>query len=682
MSGLRLAVDVGGTFTDACVFDERSGSLTVAKAPSTPDPIDGVLAALGDAHVNLREVAFFAHGTTVATNALLTRRLPRAALVTTSGFRDVIEIRRGTREHLWDHYRDPAPPYIPRRDRLTIDERIDYSGRVLRPLDEDRALELARILRRREVQAVAVCFLNAYANPSHERRMCEILSAELPRAHIAASSDVLPEIFEHERFSTTVVSAVLAPVVGGYVQRMESRLRDGGYRGGLLMLHSGGGVVTARAAARYAGRLAGSGIAAGAIAARELAGRAGFANAIGFDMGGTSTDVSLAAGGELLLTKEWSIEYGHPIAFPSIDVKTVGAGGGSLAWIDEGGSLRSGPASAGSLPGPACYGLGGELPTTTDANLLLGRLSPALLGGRLRLDTAAAHEAVRRVIAEPLGLTVQDAATAILDVADANMADAIRLVSIAKGHDPRDFVLVAFGGAGPLHAVHLARELAIPAVLVPPHPGVTSALGCLLVDVRHDLSAMLIATAGQLSREGLEEAFDALERDARARLEADGFAPEQRTLERTVEMRYLGQWRSLSVPVPDPLPRLERIVAAFHEAHERAHAYMRPDTPVEIFRVGLSALGRTPAVELRHASAQLPSAGWDSAGASAATREVRFAGERGWIGAAVLTRAALVPGQTIAGPAVIEQLDSTTLLPPGALAAPDGDGNLRIEVGP
>jgi N-methylhydantoinase A len=696
MTHLRVAVDVGGTFTDACVFDERSGSVAVTKAPSTPDPIDGVLAALRLAGVDLREVAFFAHGTTVATNALLTRRLPRTALVSTRGFRDVIEIRRGTREHLWDHYRDPSPPYIPRRDRLVVDERIDYSGRVLRPLDEQGARELARTLGRRAVQSVAVCFVNAYANPAHELRMCELLREELPDAHIAASSEVLPEIFEHERFSTTVVSAVLAPVVGGYVRRMEARLQDGGYAGELLMLHSGGGVITAQAAARYAGRLAGSGIAAGAIAARELAARGGFRDAIGFDMGGTSTDVSLLTGGELLLTKEWAIEYGHPIAFPSIDVKTIGAGGGSLAWVDEGGSLRSGPASAGSLPGPACYGLGGELPTTTDANLLLGRLAPTLLGGRLTLDPSAAREAVRRTVAEPLGLSVEDAAAAVLDVADAHMADAIRLVSIAKGHDPRDFALVAFGGAGPLHAVHLARELAIPTVLVPPHPGVTSALGCLLVDVRHDLSAMVIAAAGELSREELEDAFTKLERAADERLCADGFAPAQRSLQRTVELRYAGQWRSLAVPVPAPLPALEQIVAAFHEAHEREHAYMRPDTPVEIFRVGLSALGRTPKVELRPALAgrastpDHPGSTPVTAGAApplaggerspAARREVRFAGERGWVSAAVVDRATLALGDALDGPAVIEQLDSTTLLPPGSRAVSDERGNLRIEV--
>lgn len=680
MMCLRVAVDVGGTFTDACIFDERERTMTVTKAPSTADPIDGVLAALRSAGVDLREVAFFAHGTTVATNALLTRSLPRAALVTTSGFRDVIEIRRGTREDLWDHYRDPAPPYIRRRDRLAVSERIDYSGRVLEPLDESRAREVARILRAREVEAVAVCFINAYANPLHEQRMREILNEQLPDAVIATSSEVLPEIFEHERFSTTVVSAVLGPVVGGYVKRMQAALRAGGYAGEMLMLHSGGGVITAAGAERYAGRLAGSGIAAGAIAARHIAAAAGFANAIGFDMGGTSTDVSVVLDGELLVTKDWSIEYGYPIAFPSIDVKTIGAGGGSLAWIDDGGSLRSGPASAGSSPGPACYGAGGERATTTDADLVLGRLGDALLGGQMALDRCAAERAVRHTAAEPLGLAVPDAAAAILAVADANMADAVRLVSIQRGHDPRDFALVAFGGAGPLHAVDLARELSIPTVLVPPSPGVTSALGCLLVDVRHDLSSMVIATAAGLDVAVLEAAFDALAAEASQRLATDGFPPAQRDLQRTVEMRYLGQWRSLAVPVGSPLPALAQLAAAFHEAHQREHAYMRPDTPVEIFGVGIRALGRTAKAQLPTLAAR--SSDRPGAPVPVGEREIHFTGEGALrrVRAAVYERAQLARADAILGPALVEQLDSTTLLPPGSRATVDEHANLRIEV--
>ncbi len=410
-------------------------------------------------------------------------------MVCTEGFRDVIEIRRANKEDLWDTYKDVARPYIPRRDRLTVTERVDAEGRVVVPLDEAGARDVARILRKRGVAAVAVCFMNAFMNGANERRMKAILEEELPGIPITASADVLPEIFEHERFSTTVVNAVLAPVVGQYTARLGDRLAEGGYRSDLLLLHSGGGVMTAKGATHFAARLAGSGIAAGAIASRHIAMQCGYANSIGLDMGGTSCDVSLAWEGRSRVTKDWFIEFGYPIRFPSIEVLTIGAGGGSLAWIDDAGSLHNGPQSAGADPGPACYGRGNSAPTNTDAHVVLGRLAHGLAGGSVRLDPALAEAAVQRDVAAPLGMELHQAAQAILKVANANMADAVRLISISRGHDPRDFALVAFGGAGPLHGAALARELSIPTVIVPPSPGVTSALGCLLVDVQHDRRA-------------------------------------------------------------------------------------------------------------------------------------------------------------------------------------------------
>src|ERR671930_610607 len=358
MADLRVAVDVGGTFTDICILDEQQGTIDVAKVPSTADPIDAVVAGVAEAGIDLRDVVLFSHGTTVATNALITRNLPRAAMVTTRHFRDVIEIRRGTKDDLWDAYKDVAPPYIPRRDRFEVTERIDYAGQVVTPLDEEEARRVAAVLRKRGAQAVAVCFVNAYANPEHELRMREILEEELPDVTISTSAEVLPEIFEHERFSTTVANAVLSPLVSGYVSRLQDRLTEHGYGGDLLLLHSGGGVMTPRLAQRFAVRLAASGIAAGAIASRHLATLCGYQNAIGFDMGGTSTDVSLVYQGEERVTKEWFVEYGYPIMFPSIEVLTIGAGGGSLAWIDDAGSLRNRPQSAGGDPGPAAYGRG------------------------------------------------------------------------------------------------------------------------------------------------------------------------------------------------------------------------------------------------------------------------------------------------------------------------------------
>jgi N-methylhydantoinase A len=668
-----VAVDVGGTFTDICVLDEADGALQVAKVPSTSDPIEGVLAGVREAGVDLDQVVLFSHGTTVATNALITRTLPPAAMVTTRGFRDIIEIRRGTKADLWDAYKDVAPPYIRRRDRLEVTERVDYAGRVVQPLDEEEARAVAATLRRRGVETVAVCFINAYANPGNERRMREILEEELPGAAVSTSSEVLPEIFEHERFSTTVANAVLAPLVGGYVQRLGDELARGGYGGDLLILHSGGGVMTPAAAQRYAVRLAASGIAAGAIAGRHIAALCGHPNAIGLDMGGTSTDISLVYGNELRHTKEWFVEYGYPICFPSIEVLTIGAGGGSLAWIDEAGSLRNGPQSAGADPGPACYGRGNEQPTNTDANVVLGRLGSELIGGAMQLDRSAAENAVRRHVAEPLRLGCEEAAGAVLAVANANMADAVRLISIRRGYDPREFALVVFGGAGPLHGAALARELSIPTVLVPPNPGITSALGCLLVDVRHDLSTMFLADAGSADAAELEQEFAALEAEAKERLATEGVAEAAMQLQRFVDMRYLGQWRSLAVPVGSPV-ELAAAVGTFHGEHEREHNYRRDGAPVEIYRLSVRAVGATPKAEFaRHArNGVFPR--------PLGTRAVRFEELPEHVETPVYARDDLPAGFELRGPAVIEQLDSTTLVPPEVKAEVDERLNIRMTI--
>jgi N-methylhydantoinase A len=671
---VRVAVDVGGTFTDICILDESTSAIRVAKVPSTPaDPMEGVMTGVRDAGIDLRDTVLFSHGTTVATNALITRRFPPVAMITTKGFRDVIEIRRATKEDLWDAYADVAPPYVRRRDRFEVAERVGYDGEVLEPVDEAGAREIARILRRREVASVAVCFVNAYANGANEQRMREILAEELPGVNVTTSSEVLPEIFEHERFSTTIANAVLQPLVGGYVNRLEARLADAGYGGDLLLLHSGGGVMTPRTVERFAVRLAASGIAAGAIASRHLAALAGYPNAIGLDMGGTSTDISLAYGGELRTTREWFVEYGYPICFPSIEVLTIGAGGGSLAWIDEAGSLHNGPQSAGAEPGPACYGRGGMQPTNTDANVLLGRLTPELVGD-LPLDAALAQRAVTEGVAAPLGMTPEEAAEAIVTVANANMADAVRLISIRRGYDPRDFALVAFGGAGPLHGAALARELAIPVVIVPPNPGITSALGCLLVDIRHDLSAMFLRRADAADPAEIEAEFAKLEREARERLRHERVPDEQVSLQRSIAMRYLGQWRSLSVPTGVGAEAVADAVARFHDEHERAFSYRRDGAAVEIYQLELQAIGVTPKPDLaRHDAppSELP--------APQALRDVRFDGVA--ISTPVYRREDLAAGVRFTGPVVIDQLDSTTLVPPGVDAEVDAWLNIILHVG-
>lgn len=669
--GLRVAVDVGGTFTDVCVIDEEGAGPRVTKVPTVEYLVDGVMRGIGDAGLDLADVEFFSHGTTVATNALLNRRFPRAAVVTTRGFRDVLEIGRGTKSDLWDAYDDVAPPYVPRRDRLVVTERIDAMGRVITPLDTQEAHAVIEVLRRRDVETVAVCFLNSYVNPAHEREMEQLIRAALPNVAVSVSSTVLPEIQEHERFSTTVVNALLSPLIERYTVALESKLVDAGYRGNIHLLHGGGGVMTVRAAQRYAGRLASSGVAAGAIASKHIALACGFENSIGLDIGGTSADISIVFAGKSRIVRNWHVDYGHPICFPSLEVLTIGAGGGSTAWVDDGGALRVGPRSAGALPGPACYGLGGTAATTTDAQLVLGRLSTSLAGGARILDPDLAVAAVSR-IARQLGCSVEDAAVGILRVASANMADALRIMSVRRGHDPRDFALTAFGGAGPLHAVELARELGVPEVVVPPHPGVTSALGCLLVDTRHDFSAMFIRDVESADPYEIESMFLELESASRESLLDDHVAPERISLQRFVEMRYRGQSRSLPVAIDGPVRVLDGLVAKFHAQHRQVFGFCQAAAEVELYQLSVTAFGvidKPQIVPGAHGAAPLK---------PTAHRRVRPTESDTWVDTPVYERAALYPTARLEGPAVISQPDSTTLLPPSAIAVVDDMLNLRI----
>ena len=618
------------------------------------------------------EVALFSHGTTVATNALITRRLPRTAVVTTKGFRDVIEIRRANKEDLWDTYKDVVKPYVPRRDRLTVPERVDAGGIVIEPLDVEAARNVARILKRRGVAAVAVCFMNAYLNGANERAMRDILVEEMPDIPVSISSQVLPEIFEHERFSTTVANAVVSPVVVSYTSRLGDRLADEGYTRDLLLLHTGGGVMTPASVKDFAARLAGSGIAAGAIASRYIAGLCGFPNSIGLDMGGTSTDVSLAYEGQSRITKDWHIEFGYPIRFASIEVMTIGAGGGSLAWTDSAGSLRNGPQSAGAFPGPACYSNGNTQPTNTDANVTLGRLGTNLAGGKVKLDPALARQAVEDGVAKPFGLGLHEAADAIVKVANANMSDAVRLISISRGYDPRDFALVAFGGAGALHGVDVARELAIPVVIVPPNPGVTSALGCLLVDMQHDFSQSCMVGADEADAADIEAQFAALEKDALARLTHEGIAPQDIVLQRSIDMMYRGQWRSLAVHAPSPIGAIADLVRSFHSEHQREYNFRRDSAPVSFFRLNLKAVGVVPKAEfaVHEPTGAIPE--------PVGRRRVWFEGNG--LDTPVYERDDLPCGFAFQGPAIVEQVDATTVVPPGASAEVDKYLNIIIRV--
>ena len=672
MTHLRVAVDIGGTFTDICILDDRDGSLEITKVPSTTDPIDAVLEGLDKAGVKLEDVSLFSHGTTVATNALIERNLPHTALVTTEGFRDIIEIGNATKEDLWDAYKDNPSAYIRRRDRLTISECILADGKLEKPVDESQAQELARVLKKRDYKAIAICFMNSYANPANELWLKEYLQNLLPSVAISTSAEVLPEIFEHERFSTAVVNAVLRPVVGHYAVRLQSNLKSRGYQSDVLLLHSGGGVMTPKTIDFQAARLASSGIAAGAIANKYIGEICGYPNVLGVDMGGTSTDVSMTFESTMTTTRDWYIEYGQPISFPSIDIKTIGAGGGSIAWLDEGGALRNGPHSAGSNPGPACYGLGGDEPTNTDANLVLGRLGNDLVGGGLELDVSLAVRAIESKIAEPLGMDVQTAAEAIINVANANMADAIRLVSISKGYDPRDFALVAFGGAGALHGVALAQELSVPTVIVPPHPGVTSALGCLLVDIRHDLLTTLVVETSKADPKMIEEEFMKLETEAISRLSTEGVERIDMVLKRSIDMRYAGQWRSLNISVSQPFISIDDAVNGFLAQHMREYKYVRDEASVEIFRLNLSAVGITPKAELPQSAPNRITPKPD------ALRDVIFAGKTH--STSIFKRQNLSSGAQINGPAVVHQLDSTTVIPPDAVASIDKFENIVINI--
>ena len=675
MERFRLAVDIGGTFTDLFFVNEETGQELVSKVSSQSDALSAVLLGIERVGVSVSSIRLLSHGTTVATNALITRNFPRTAMVTTRGFRDVIEIGRGTKDDLWDAYHDLAIPYIARRDRLVVPERIAADGTVAEVLDEVEARKVANILKKRGISAVAVCFINSFKNPEHEQRMGRILQEELgEEARISLSAKYCRRFSNTNDFPRQSLMHACHPLLDLISADWMTALKEQGYSGELLLFHSGGGVITPATAEKFGARLAGSGIAAGAIAAAHIAGNCGFKNSIGLDMGGTSTDIAMTIDGQTSVTNDWFIEFGFPIGFPAIDVRTIGAGGGSLAWIDGGGSLRNGPQSAGSDPGPAAYGKGNEQPTNTDANLVLGRLGSKLLGGYMTLDRSKSEQAVKSVVAEHFGLSLTQSAQAIIRIANTNMAEAVRTVSIGRGHDPRDFALVAFGGAGPLHGVAVARELDIPTVIIPANPGVTSALGCLLVDLRHDLSAMILRHVDELNVDELKDAFEELEKEGVRRLESEDVPADMQTFEYSVDMRYLGQWRSISTPVNLDDLSIDTIVAAFHAGHEREYSYRRDEASVEIFRINVVAIGLTPPLQL--ATHKLDS----SEPLARARRKVYFDDSPDAVDTPIYQRTDLRAGHNITGPAIIEQVDSTVLIPPGTPAKVDKFLNIILTV--
>jgi len=654
VADVRIGVDVGGTFTDLVVLVD--GELRVAKVPSTTaDQSEGVMAAIATTGVDPAEVGAVAHGTTVATNALLERRGARTALVTTDGFRDVIEIARQTRPSLYDLTRRPPEPLVPRGLRFTVRERVDPDGEAA-PLDEAGLAETLEQLRNADVESVAVCFLFSFLDPAHERRAGELLREALPGVRVSLSSDVLPELREYERFSTTAADAYLSPRLDGYLDRLAERLRAAGLPAPLVMQSSGGVLDLEQSEARASACVL-SGPAAGVVGAAYAAAASGFHDLLTFDMGGTSTDVALVVGGEAQTTTS-SIVAGVPIRHAMVDVHTVSAGGGSIAWADGGGALRVGPHSAGARPGPASYALGGADATVTDADLYLGYLADgARLGGEIVLQQPLAADALAAV-GEPLDLSPLEAALGVTTIAEAEMVRALRVISIERGFDPRDFTLVAFGGAGGMHACRLAEELEISTVLVPRAGGVLSALGLAISDLRRDYVAALVGNLDALEATEIEAAFEELEE--RAASDQPGS-----TVRRLADLRYVGQSFELTVPADD----LDGLAARFGDAHRRRYGFEMHDAPVQIVSVRVTAT--VPVTRPDLAGTQRATS------ESRTTRRAHFDGT--WYEVDVLTPDNLGAGLLIEGPAIVEFPEATCVVRPGWSARVDDVGALVLE---
>jgi N-methylhydantoinase A len=679
----RVGVDSGGTFTDICLVEEASGEVRVWKVPSTSgDPSVAIAAGVVEglreaARADATSVVYFGHGTTVATNTLIQHRGALTGLVTTAGFRDLAEIGRQRRPHLYDLQADKPPVLAPRGLRLEVSERLRHDGRVETPLGEDQVRAAVRHLREAGAQAIAVCFLYAYVDDAHERRVREIVEREFPEAFVTCSHEVAPEFREYERLSTTLVNAYLGPVMAGYLQALGPRLAGAGIRVVPHVTQSNGGVMSFETARAQPVRAVLSGPATGVVGGLEVGRRAGFHDLITFDMGGTSTDVSLIEGGRPKLAGELEV-HGYPLKTPALDIHTVGAGGGSIAHVDAGGLLKFGPRSAGAVPGPVCYGQGGKEATVTDANVVLGTLNPRhLLGGRMPIDAARAHAAIGR-LATRLGLDVTATAQGIVSVVTANMARAIRVISVQRGHDPRDYTLVAFGGAGPLHAAWLARELEIPRVLVPRHPGILCALGLLLSDLKTHYAQTRLMPAEPDTLPRMLETFEALERRATAWFEHEGIAPAARTLRRTVDMRYAGQNYELPVAFPEEPSGpalLKALAAGFERAHAQLYGYIAEEEPIQAVTFRLEAVGAVRRAELT----AYPPVTTDVASARVGARDVWFAEARAFVACPVYDRERLGPGHRLAGPALVDQMDATTLLLPGQSAVVDPFLNLLVE---
>ena len=680
MSQYHVAVDIGGTFTDVVVQDTAAGGLWTAKTPTTPSDLaegfmTGVRHGLTRADAEPGGVIRLFHGATIATNAVIERRPASVGLLTTRGFKYVLEIGRhdiprGNNIYAWIKPERPVPP-----NRIfEISERLERGGEVITSLSEDECREAARALRDMGVEAVAVCFLYSYANDAHERRAAEILSEELGGVPISLSSEVLPQFREFERTVATTLNAYVMPRVSRYLTGLESAAKRDGISAPLFIMKSNGGVTSADLAARQAIHTVLSGPVAGVMGATQVSGLAGHPSFISVDVGGTSADICLVRDGRPDVTVERSIG-GLPLQLPMLDIATIGAGGGSIARVSATGGLAVGPESAGADPGPACYGQGGVEPTVTDARLALGHLPPHLLGGEMRIDPERARAAIRDRVAQPLGLSVEDAAAGIVEVADNNMAGAMRTVSVGRGLDPKDFALVAFGGAGPLHACSLASLLGMDTIIVPPTPGVLSTYGLLFTDLRNDYVQTFVHS-GEPSVPEAASIYERLERQAADWLSREAVPEPARQITRTADLRYQHQGWEITVDVPAgevTQQTIHDMETNFHELHKRLYTYNLPHQTVELVNLRVTALGslpRPPSNPAAQSAAVAPT--------PMSARRVRLSRDRGFVETPVYDREQLAPGAEVEGPAVIEQRDTTTLLASGYRSRTDAHGNLVI----
>lgn len=683
MGGAWIGIDTGGTFTDLTLATVPEGQYWFHKVPTTPDDASvGILKGVGEllelANIEASDVAFICHGTTLATNAILEGKWARTGLVTTTGFRDILELARQRRPSFFNlDIPKPVPPSL-REDRLEVRERIAADGEVIASLDEEAVKCAVRRLRDAGCDAVAICFLHSYANQEHEKRAADIVREVWPDAYLSTSSDVLAEFREYERFATTAVNASLLPVIDRYLERFEKGVERLGIKAAPRIMQSNGGAVSPAAVRVKPVNTFFSGPAGGIIGAAQLGIEAGCPDVITLDMGGTSTDVALIKNG-VPGKKDVREMAGFPVRTRTLDIHTIGAGGGSLAWIDPGGLLKVGPRSAGSKPGPASYGSGGELPTVTDANMVLGRLNQkALLGGRMPVYPDLGRKAIEEHLCGKLGMSLERAAAGILEIINVNMMGAVRVISVEQGEDPRRFALMPFGGAGPLHVCDIARIMDIPHVFVPQRPGILSSLGLLHADTQGDFSLTRLVRAGKDSLGKLDDAISQLKERGREWLRTERLDGANAVYSWAVDLRYLGQNFELSAALKsdriDPA-ELSRLVEGFHAAHEQAYGYRMADQPVEVVNVRLNLNVPRPVPPALSAASKAGSV--DAAVLD--TRQVWFH-ETGFVETPVYDRAEIPLGAEFSGPAVIEQMDATTVIPPGAKVANDRFGNLMVQI--